>query len=132
VKRLLKELTLDNGLVLKVTDESTQYYADFWNLKMVIRGYVKVASDYLQAISPSNPAEGEAKEALGGEVVYHRELTRIGVREADKEGQIQTLLLSFELNTLPYLQHPSFPEKLVIHQWKKMVEVRTRGEVDGG
>lgn len=124
-------MTLDNGLVLRVTDESTQYYADFWNLKMVIRGHVKVASDHLQAISPSTPAEGEAKEALGSEVTYCRELTRIGVREADKENQIQTLLGSFEQNALPYLQHPSFPGKLILHHWHKMVEEHTKGEVKG-
>ncbi len=43
MERLLKELTLDNGLVLEVTDESSNYYADFWNLKIVIRGKVEVA-----------------------------------------------------------------------------------------
>ena len=82
---LLKELTLDNGIVLEVTDESSNYYADFWNLKVVIRGTVKVAPDYLQAIIPTNPHEQEAKKALGYEVPYHRELTRIGVRKVEKE-----------------------------------------------
>jgi len=131
VESLLKELTLDNGLLLKVTDESTQYYADLWNLKMVIKGRIKVTSDHLKTICPSNPLEQEAKEALGAEVGYHRELTRIGVRGADKEEQIQTLLGSFEQNALPYLRHPTFPEKLVIHQWQKIIEERTRGEVKG-
>ncbi len=65
------------------------------------------------------------------EVNYQRELIRIGVRGADKEEQIQTLLGSFEQNALPYLRHPTFPEKLVIHQWQKIIEERTRGEVKG-
>jgi hypothetical protein len=86
---LHKELTLDNGIALEVTGESSNYYADFWNLKVVIRGTVKVAPDHLRAISPSNPYEQEAKQALGYEVPYHRELTRIGVREAEKEAAIQ-------------------------------------------
>jgi hypothetical protein len=29
LKPLLKKLTLDNGIVLEVTDESSNYYADF-------------------------------------------------------------------------------------------------------
>jgi hypothetical protein len=131
VGKLLKGWTLDNGLVLEVHDESAQYYADFWNLKVVIRGRVKVQPEYLQAICPSNPSEQEAKKTLGGEVVYHRELTRIGVREAEKEITIQKLLGSFEENTLPYLRYPSFPEKLVRHQWQKMVEELTEAGVDG-
>ena len=130
--RLLKEWTLANGLALEVHDESAQYYADFWNLKVVIRGTVKVSYEYLQAICPSNPFEQEAKEALGSEAVYRRELTRIGVREAEKEKNIQSLLGSFEENTLPYLKHPSFPETLVRHQWQTMVEELTKEEADKG
>jgi hypothetical protein len=128
----LKGWTLENGLVLEIHDESTQYYADFWNLKVVIRGTVKVQPQYLQAIYPSSPSEQEAKEALGGEVVYHRELSRIGVREAEKDKTIQKLLSAFEENTLPYLRYPSFPEKLVRHQWQKQAEELTQTEVDGG
>jgi hypothetical protein len=131
VGKLLKGWTMSNGLVLEVHDESTHYYADFWNLKMVIRGRVTVQSEYLKTISPANPLEQEAKEALGCEVAYHRELTRIGVREVEKGETIQKLLGSFEENTLPYLNHPSFPEKLVRHQWQKKVEELTEKEVDG-
>jgi hypothetical protein len=50
--------------------------------------------------------------------------------EAEKEDTIQRLLGSFEENTLPYLQYPSFPEKLVRHQWEKMAEELTDKEVD--
>jgi hypothetical protein len=132
VGKLLKRWTLANGLVLEVHDESTQYYADFWNLKVVIRGRVKVQSEYLQAINPSNLSELEAKKSLGHEVAYHRELTRIGVREAEKGTIIQKLLGSFEDNTIPYLNHPFFPEKLVRHQWQKIAEELTEKEVDGG
>jgi hypothetical protein len=122
VGRLLKELPLANGIMLEVTDESSNYYADFWNLKVVIRGTVKVTPDHLQTIIPLNPPEQEAKEALGGEATYHRELTRIGVREAEKDATIQKLLGSFEENSLPYLEHPSFPEQMVRSQWKNLAE----------
>lgn len=132
VGKLLKGWTLSNGLVLEVHDESAQYYADFWNLKVVIKGRVKVQSEYLKAIFPANPFEQEAKATLGSEVAYQRELTRIGVREVEKEKNIQKLLGSFEENTLPYLNHPSFPEKLVRHQWQKMAEELSAKEGDGG
>ena len=45
---------------------------------------MKVQSEYLKKICPANPLEQEAKETLGAEVVYRRELTRIGVREVKK------------------------------------------------
>ncbi len=128
MESLLKESNLDNGLVLEVTDESSNYYADFWNLKVVIRVTVKVAPNYLQAIIPTNPHEQEAKEALGCEVPYHRELTRIGVREVEKEAAIEKLLGSFKENSLPYLEHPSFPERMVRSHWKKLTDEIKREE----
>jgi hypothetical protein len=132
VGRLLRGWTLANGLVLEIHDESAQYYADFWNLKVVIRGTVEIKPQYLHTIRPTNPSEQEAKVALGREAVYCRELTRIGVREMEKERTIQKLLGSFEENTLPYLNHPSFPEKLVRHEWQKKVEGLTEKETEGG
>jgi len=131
MERLLKKLTLDNGLVLRVTDKSTRYYADFWNLKVVIKARMKVTPVHLRVICPANPFEQEAKEALGAEVIYQRELTRIGVREVDKEETIHRLVESFEKNTLPYLRNLSFPQKLVLHQWQKRVKECTRREVEG-
>lgn len=122
MESLPKQLTLDNGLVLEVTDESSNYYANFWNLKVVISGKVKVTPAHLQAICPINSFGQEAKGALGGEVPYHRELTRIGVREVEKEATIQTLLGSFEENSLPYLGHPSFPERMVRSHWKRLAD----------
>jgi hypothetical protein len=120
VENLLKELTLGNGLVLEIMDESSNYYADFWILKVVIRGAVKVAPDHLQTIIPTKPYEQEAKEALGCEVPYHRELSRIGVRKAEKEAAIQKLLVAFEESSLPYIEHSSFPKKMVTSHWKKL------------
>jgi hypothetical protein len=122
VENLLQELTLDNGLVLEVRDESFNYYANFWNLKIVISGTIKVKPAYLEAICPANPYEQKAKRALGGAVPYHRELTRIGVREGEKEADIQRLLDSFVENSLPYLGHPSFPERMVISHWKRLAD----------
>ncbi len=132
---LIKKLMLNNGLVLEVIDESSNYYAEFWNLKVVIRGKVEVKAEYLEDIIPSGPYELEAKEALGKEVEYYRELTQIGVREAEAQENIQRLLKYFEENSLPYLQHPSFPKRMVRKRWQELAEEiklrRSRGdEVD--
>jgi hypothetical protein len=59
---------------------------------------------------------------LGCEVPYHRELTRIGVREVEKEAAIEKLLGSFKENSLPYLEHSSFPKKVVRSHWKKLTD----------
>jgi hypothetical protein len=121
-RNLLKQMNLNNGLMLVITDESSNYYADFWNLKVVIKGMAHVAPDHLLAICPSDPSEEKAKEALGAEITYHRELTRIGVREAEKDATVQKLLVACEENSLPYLRYPCFPERMVRSQWKKLAE----------
>lgn len=128
---MLKRLILDNGLVLEITDESSNYYAEFWNLKVVIRGKVKVRPEYLQNIVPSNPSELKAKKALGEEVEYYRELTQLGVKETELGEDRRRLLQYFEENSLPYLQHPSFPERMVRKRWLELAEeTRVRRSMD--
>ena len=118
--------------MLEITDESDNYYADFWNLKVVIKGKVRVAPDRLRSIRPTNPYEQEALEALGYEVPYHREITRIWVRKAEKKATIKKLLGSFEENSLPYLEHPAFPERMVRSHWKKLAdEIKRRTKREG-
>ncbi len=55
-------------------------------------------------------------------MAYYRELTRIGVREAEKETTIQKLLGSFEGNSLPYLRDPFFPVGMVRSHWKNLAD----------
>jgi len=119
---LIKRVTLENGFVLEINDESSNYYADFYNLKVVIKGTVKVKSEYLRNIVPSDQYEREAKKALRGEVKYYRELTKIGVKKTDLKENIRKLLRHFEENSLPYLHHPSFPERMVLKRWKELAQ----------
>lgn len=123
--KLIKKLILNNGLVLEITDDSANYYSDFWNLKVVIKG--KVKPECLQDIIPSSRHELEAKKALQEDVEYYRELTRIGVREAKLAQNIRRLLQHFEENSLPYLQHPSFPEKMVRTRWREWTRENKTG-----
>lgn len=115
--KLIKKLILNNGLALEITDDSSNYYSDFWNLKVVIKG--KVKPECLQDIIPSSRHELEAKKALREDLEYYRELTQIGVREAKLAQNIRRLLQHFEENSLPYVQHPSFPEKMVRTRWRE-------------
>lgn len=120
--RLLKRLELENGVHLIIEDESIRYYADLWNLKLVITGKIEVNPEHLAAITPVNAYEEQAKSSLGKVVIYRRDLTRTGIKECEKEEVIKRLLAAFEQNSLPYLRHRSFPERLVRTQWKKLAK----------
>jgi hypothetical protein len=116
--------------MLEVIDESSNYYADFYNLKVVIKGMVRVKPEYLNNIVPSNHYEREAIKVLGGEVEYYRELTKIGIRKIDVEENVRKLLQHFEENSLPYLKHPSFPERMVMKRWRELAQDIKKQEIE--
>jgi len=122
IGRHMKEFAFENGFRLEIIDESVNYYADFWNLKLVVRGRAEISQECLEDIVPTNSFEQMAKEALGDTVEYYREITQIGVRERELKENVARLLGDFENNALPYLMKSSFPKMMVKKRWAELAE----------
>ena len=133
--KVLKRWELQNGLTLEAEDFSYNYYGEYWNIKVMIRGKIEVRSEYLDGLLAEEPYGEEALRRLGGEVEYRREITQVGVPEERLGETIGRLLGYFEENALPYIDHPSFPERFVQKRWREVAkEIRTekmREELQG-
>lgn len=116
---MLKRWTLKNGLELEALDLSENYWADFWNLRIQIVGRVKVDPSLIPF---EDPLAEEALKALGDEVTYLREITKVGVREEELQQQRRKVLLTFEQNALPYLQHPDFPRRFLLRRFEETLK----------
>jgi len=117
--RPLKRWRLPNGLELEALDLSENYWADFWNLRILIRGKVPVPEGL---VDPSDPLGREALRELGKEVLYQREIVKVGVREADLEGERLRALRNFEENALKYLAHPDFPRRFALRRFEETLK----------
>ena len=124
--KVIRSWTLKNGLKLEAIDLSKNYYGGYWNVKLVVRGKVRVKPSYLEGMITDSLSE-EAKEELGGEVEYLRELTKIGVPEDELERVKGELLSHFERNALPYMEHRAFLERFVRRRFEEVLkDVRIR------
>jgi len=124
--KVLKRWELRNGLTLEAEDFSYNYYGEYWNIKVVIRGEIEVRPEYLDGLLAEEPYGEEAFRRLGKEVEYRREITQVGVPEERLQETIARLLGYFEENALPYIDHPSFPERFVRKRWREVAkEIRT-------
>lgn len=122
--RLLKRWRLQNGLEVEAMDLSENYWADFWNLKILIRARVEVPEGFGD---PLDPLQREALRRLGKEVLYQREIVKVGVRERDLEDERRKVLKNFEENALGYLAHPAFPRRFL---QKKLEETLERIKIE--
>lgn len=114
MKRLLKRWLLENGLEVEVWDESENYWADFWNLKVLVLAKGKVDPEWKKEVKDT--FEEEALSEVGDEICYKREIVKVGIREADLSKEREAVLKSFKENALPYLRHPDFPKRFFLRR----------------
>lgn len=115
---LLKRWTLENGLEVEVWDRSENYWADFWNLKVLVLAKGKVDPEWKKGYK--DPCEEEALSEIGDELCYKREIVKVGIKEADLSKEREAVLKSFEANALPYLRHPDFPRRLFLRRLEEV------------
>ena len=124
--KIITTLTLDNGLVLEVIDESTNCYTDLRSLKIVIRVTITVT------LSTSRPSPRLVPITRRHKMPWYPPSSTAGslggVREDEPQRNMQrpVPVRGFKDDTLPYLRHPSFPERIV----KKRVEELTQETKD--
>jgi len=122
--KLIKRYCLKNNLKLEVWDLSENYWADFWNLKLEIRGKIEVDPSVFPR---EDPLAEEAIRAMGKEVLYQREILKTGLREKDLPKEIEKALRFFEENALPYFQHPDFKRRFLLKEFEKTLkEIRIK------
>ncbi len=119
--KVIRSWALKNGLKLEAIDLSKSYYGGYWNVKLLIRGKVRVKPSYLEGMI-TDPLGEEAREELGEEVEYRRELTKIGVLEDELEKVKGELLSHFERNALPYMEHRAFLERFVRRRFEEVLK----------
>ena len=114
---LLDTLKLTNGLKVSISDYTKVYFGDYHHVRVQIHCSLDESSHkFKQLLSDSiNP----------GDISYTRTLERMGVPSSEIESVITALLKDFELNSLPYLSSPEFPNKMIEKQfYKKVTPVR--------
>lgn len=107
---LNKTNILPNGIKLLIAPHWHRYFGDYYNLKLVITCIIPVTAGLCSEIE----GLAEVLLELGGGVVFKRVSEKTGIPSAEKEKVLNKLLEDFENNSLPYLESPSFPKKMIL------------------
>jgi len=114
--KLLEEIHLDNGLILKIFDLSRFIALD--TVKVEVFFQTKVA---LQASYFSHPEDYLlVKNTLGNELTYEHRLERSFVPQDHEEAVRSELIETFKNNSLTYLASAHFPFKIALSKLREI------------
>lgn len=117
--RLLRRWNLRNGLVIEVFDESFRYYANYHNVKLLIKSIVPLKEEYIFNFK-SSPYYEKISAMLLPKREYIREIVKVGVKEDMLERTKEEILGNFEKNVLSYMEREDFPEKFAKREFEKL------------
>jgi hypothetical protein len=115
---LLREIKLENGLVVTFFDMTSHYYGGFF--------HVAIMADIELQLSPEVCPAGQSYEeltlSLGNKVRHQKKLERMGV-ENEEVGLVRNSLIDKFMETLStYLYDPAFPARLVSAEAAKLIK----------
>lgn len=106
---LLEKQVLSNGLILEMWDCSRKVATD----SVFVRLSGRIRVDVETALSEKGMQSEAAIAAIGEHVFYTHEMERKFIPVEKKDTVMETLLSSFQKDTMAYLSHPDFACRLV-------------------
>ena len=113
-KKLVDEMTLDNGITLELWDESRPLAGDRWMVSFVARIQVPVEPEYFKAEENEGLTLEVVRKAIGDHAAYVREKQSSFVDEKEKDREFNRLKDDFLETNLAYLSSPGFPRRLIM------------------
>ncbi len=117
-EKLVKEISLENGLVLKLYDGSKKVAGDRWQVSLIARTEITVTGLLTNDDERSSADIDEIEKALGERVTFEQKRERNFIDETRKDEMFEELCASLSDSSLSYLSHPDFPKRFVIKEYK--------------
>ncbi len=124
-ERLIKKITLDNGLILELHDRSKRVAGDRWLVSFVACIDVAVKPEYLEGQDLQGPSSETIRKELGEKVAYRYEKSRHFIAETEKDEILKGLIERFLNATLAYLSSAKFPRNAILSKYKQRGTGRT-------
>jgi len=115
---------LENGLKIEFFDRSNRYYGDFHRVFIEAVCRIGLTEEIFAQAGVTDEQRRLARERLGDEVVFSRNIEQMGVAGDCLEEVKRDLVDSFIRTTAPYLGKPDFPCRLLKRELEKAVQVR--------
>lgn len=107
--KMIREISLENGLVVRFFDHTRHYYGDFHLVKIEIACEIPLSGDYFDEQSDLE----EARIRFGESAFYRRSVERMGIPTTAISTVTEQLVDNFVSHSLPYFATPGFPGRFL-------------------
>ncbi|GLI39019.1 hypothetical protein KI811_04800 [Geobacter hydrogenophilus] len=118
---LIREMTLENGLIVRFFDHTRLYYGDFYLVKVEIVCVVPLCPDYFDEHAEIE----EVRRLLGDPAMYRRTVEQMGVPSTAIATVTEQLIGNFLSHSLPYFSASGFPRKFLMTELARARKKRT-------
>lgn len=121
-EKIIKTLTLENGLTLEIVDKSRPIAGDRWLVQLNARIAVPLTDELVGSIP-----RGELLHREYGLILdYEAELKRHFIGDNERDRVFQGFLDTVMKEKLPYLSHPDFAKKLAVLRLAELKKANPR------
>ncbi|MDI6742582.1 MAG: hypothetical protein QMD11_07545 [Smithella sp.] len=108
--KLIEEVELSNGLVLKIFDATRSIAKDTVKVEISFQTRIALEESYFSDAGDY----GQVRKFMGDELTYEHKLERSFVYMKEEDSTRTELISTFKKNSLNYLSSPGFPRKMAL------------------
>ena len=116
-EKLIETITLPNGLILELWDNSRPMAGDRWRIALLAKVEVPVIPEYFSTLNNSEQAYRDLLAGYSDPLVFTQEKTRSFVDEKNIQSVLAELCQRFKDNLLSYLGNPRFASLYVMKKY---------------
>lgn len=117
MKKLIREIPLDNGLTVRFFDATRRYFGDYNQVRIRISCEVPLTAALFEDASACQAA----LKLLGGSVSYTKDIEHQGVATAAVPATVDNVIQQFIDHSMGYFNGEAFPKKLVQSELNRVV-----------
>lgn len=121
-----KKIELENNHCLEIFDDSRKIGADAYVVIMTAKMEIPVVQELFTIEHIAKDTFDDILETLGSPIVYQYKVERNMIMDHEKDEIFEGLVDTFLDNTGQYVAKPSFPEKLVLKEYRERIEKRNK------
>jgi hypothetical protein len=121
-EKLIKAISLKNGLQLKIYDASRNLAGDRWLVSLIARMEIPVTEVLKKNDPQTKENENDIKDKLGEYIVFEQKRERIFVDIAERESVFQGMCDMFLDSSLDYLSRDTFPKHYILKKYKEQIK----------
>jgi len=114
----IETIRLKNGLNLEIRDLSRKIAGDRWQVELQARITIPVEARWFGPNSPAPADIASLCAVLGQTTRFEYRDTRNFIDEREKEPLFDSMRATVKQNALKYYEHPDFPARYLIRQYK--------------